>query len=209
MLVRAGAVYGTLAAVAAPAVLAAVGPASGGGTATRLVDRTLLCGPVAEGFPDPSAFLDMTAVPRTGKGSPLVGAFAEPSGKQEVSAQARTGPDDRGLGTGYASFSRYSCSTATLRIPLTGSGLRRELTDRSVTFRCEVPRRILLRIRAEFTRPASLKTFRNSWVAKGRVSKGQLAVATYRGRKPIAFASVDDRTGRASLFTAPSRCNEP
>jgi hypothetical protein len=209
VLVRAGAVYGALAGVAALAVLAAVGPAAGGGTATRLVDRTLLCKPVAEGFPDPSAFLDLTAVPKTGKGSPLVAAFAEPSGKEEVSAQARTGPDDRGLGTGYASFSRYSCSTATVRIPLTASGLRRELTDRSVTFRCLVPGRILLRLRAEFARPAALKTFRNSWLAKGHVSKGQLAVATYKGRKPIAFASVDDRTGKPSLFTAPSRCNEP
>jgi hypothetical protein len=35
---------------------------------------------------------------------------------------------------------------------------------------------------------------------------GYIAVATLRGRKPIAFLSVHDATGKARLFVARSRC---
>jgi hypothetical protein len=43
-------------------------------------------------------------------------------------------------------------------------------------------------------------------VANGRIDAVYLAVATLPGRKPLAFASVNDATGKARIFVARSGC---
>ncbi len=68
---------------------------------------------------------------------------------------------------------------------------------------------VLMRIRAEFRRPTTFTRDRETpWLrrARGRIATAQLAITTLRGRKPIAFASVDGATGKARIFVAPARC---
>jgi hypothetical protein len=43
-------------------------------------------------------------------------------------------------------------------------------------------------------------------LAKGPIVTGYLAVTTLRGRKPLAFGSVNAASGKARLFVASSRC---
>lgn len=72
-----------------------------------------------------------------------------------------------------------------------------------------MPAAVLVRIRAVFRRPAALFLDLRSpslLVAKGTIEKGYLVVTTIRGRKPIAFASVTRRTGKARLFLDSRRC---
>jgi hypothetical protein len=42
--------------------------------------------------------------------------------------------------------------------------------------------------------------------ARGDMRVAYIAVATLRGRKPIAFLSVHDASGKARIFGDPSRC---
>ena len=68
-----------------------------------------------------------------------------------------------------------------------------------------------MRVRANFKRPTGFARdprYTASLIfAKGQIARGYLAVTTLRGRKPIAFASVNDATGTARLFVAPSDCS--
>jgi hypothetical protein len=67
-----------------------------------------------------------------------------------------------------------------------------------------------MRVRANFKRPTGFardQRFTPSLIfAKGPIATGYLAIATANGRKPLAFASVNDASGKARLFVAPSRC---
>jgi hypothetical protein len=77
------------------------------------------------------------------------------------------------------------------------------------SYRCDVPSRILLRVRAEFQRPAGFVQDPGTpaaILARGQIATSYLAITTLRGRKPVAFASVNDATGKARIFTARSRC---
>jgi hypothetical protein len=76
-------------------------------------------------------------------------------------------------------------------------------------YKCDVPATVLIRIRASFARPTRFvrdARFPSTDVARGQISTGYLAVTTLRGRRPIVFASVNDASGKARLFVAPSRC---
>jgi hypothetical protein len=67
----------------------------------------------------------------------------------------------------------------------------------------------LLRVHAEFQRTTGFFATPNTQVvivARGQITTGYLAITTLRGRLPVAFTSVNDATGKARIFTAPSRC---
>jgi hypothetical protein len=81
---------------------------------------------------------------------------------------------------------------------------------RPTSYQCDVPTRVLIRVRADFKRPTgfSRDPLSPSLIfARGQIATGYLAIATLRGRKPLAFASVNDATGRARLLVAPSDCS--
>jgi hypothetical protein len=199
-------------AAAAIGVVLAAGVASGAESASRIVDRTVLCRPLGEGFPDAIRIVSVWASPfSSASRSPVVNMWGRGARESQVTAGLRTGPGpQRHQPTGALWLNRTRCTRTTLRVPLTSSGLEGGPTGSSARgYDCNVPATVLIRVRAVFRRPTALARdprFRFQSVARGRISTGYLAVTTVRGRKPIAFASVDDATGKARLFVAPSRC---
>jgi hypothetical protein len=67
-----------------------------------------------------------------------------------------------------------------------------------------------MRVRANFKRPTGFARDQRFTpaltLAKGSITTAHLAVTTVRGRKPVAFATVNDASGEARLFVARSRC---
>jgi hypothetical protein len=119
-----------------------------------------------------------------------------------VSALARTGPGQTG-GSGQVSISRARCVRTTVRAPLTANGLTGGETESGDHRVCEVPATILVRIRAVFAQPVEVAT--GPTLAKGRIEAALLAVAT-KTKAPLVFATLDDASGQAAVFTSPSRC---
>jgi hypothetical protein len=191
------------------AALAAAAPVTSSGSATRIVDRTLICPMVGVGYPESIRVLYVSAAgfqpaheyaPRTslrngGGGGPAVGAGVQ------------TGP---GPGhTGLAWLNRTGCAPTKLRVSLSSNRLKAGATERA-EYGCDVPAKVVIRVRAVFERPTAFTVdprIPHYTLARGDIATGYLAVATVRGRKPIFFGSVHDATGKARLFVAPSRCN--
>jgi hypothetical protein len=196
------------------AMMAVLALVSAGGTvagmqASRIVDRTVVCQMPGEGFPDSTRFMSVAAMRgnRRSGAFPLMNVGNGPSG--QLRALVTTGPVGR-YRTGSVVLNRTECATTDLRIPLTAKGLRGGLVKpHSASYRCDVPVRVLIRVRAEFTRPTGFTSDPQSpfaIFARGRIMTAYLAVTTVRGRKPLAFMSVHDATGRARVFISPSSC---
>jgi hypothetical protein len=186
----------------------AAGMASGAARpASRIVDRTVLCRTSGEGYPDPARYLAVQASPRLGSQSPSASVYNGPSGAGVVRADITTGPY-YGSETGSVTLSRFRCGRASLAILLSSKRLRGRKTTLGDRYTCEVPDTIFIRVRAVFRNPVTLSPAadaRHLNLAKGRILTGSLAVTT-KSKSPIAFVSVDDATGQASIFVAPSRC---
>jgi hypothetical protein len=197
-----------LAALVVAAALAGVASASD--HASRVVDRTVLCKTSGEGFPDPLRFLAVHATPRLGDRSPDAGVYNGPSGvAQGVHATVRTGPPFApNPGTGAAVLSRVSCGQTSLKIPLSSKGLRGGATILGDRWKCEVPATIVIRLRAVFRNPVTFSPSKDARYlnhAEGRIRTGAIMVTT-KNKAPIALVSVDDATGKASIWVSPTRC---
>jgi len=173
--------------------LSAVPMGNSAESASRIVDRTLVCPMGGSGYPDPARFLEIQARPRLGDNSPNAGVYNVP----DVVADLKTGPDF-GHGTGHVRLK--GCTTSRLRLPLSSQGLKGGPTALGDRQTCEVPARVLIRVRAVFRRPVALRRQEDTFTATGRIATGYLAVATLPGRKSLAFASVNDATGKAQIF---------
>jgi hypothetical protein len=103
-----------------------------------------------------------------------------------------------------------SCTSVNRRLPLTARGLAGGAASRVETrYECVTPARIVVRVRAVFAAPSSLR--RNprtgSVTAQGTVKRSYVAARTLRGR-PLVFASMrQSRTTR--LFMVPSCVKDP
>jgi hypothetical protein len=200
----------SLVGAVATLALLAVSVGSGAETAARIVDRTVVCQMPGEGFPDSTRFMSVSASPRHQRTNspPAMGASNGPSFELRVSVT--TGPSGR-QATGSVVLNREQCATTRLRVPFSIRGLRGGPTTRFVdaSYRCDVPAKVLIRVRADFKRPTGFSRdprFAASLIfAKGQIATAYLSIATLPGRKPLAFASVNDTTGKARLFVA-SRC---
>jgi hypothetical protein len=191
---------------------------SGAEWASHIIDRTVVCRTAGMGFPEAVRFMNVSAEPSQqlgGAPAPPWLFVGNPSGGGDagVSASIRTGPYGNDA-SGYISLSRTRCTRTNVRIPLTGSGLRGGPTQPfGDNYRCDLPAMVLIRVRADFRRPAVLRPDPRSplvSVARGQITTGYLAVATQQGRKPIVFASAHDGSGKVRLFISPSRCrSEP
>jgi hypothetical protein len=193
----------------APCIAAAVASAAPQ-QASRIVDRTVLCKTSGEGFPDPLRFLNVHATPRLGYGSPNASVGNGPSGvAQGVNASVRTGPPFApDPGTGAAVLSRVSCGRTSMKIPLSSKGLRGGPTTLGDRSKCEVPATIVIRLRAVFRNPVTFSPSKDARYlnhAEGRIRTGAIMVTT-KSRAPIALVSVDDATGKASIWVSPTRC---
>lgn len=196
-------------AVAVIGTLLSAGIASGAGSASRVIDRTLVCRATGEGFPDPIRILGLSVGPGVATRPPLVNAW-NGTGPEGIAAGFATRREAGRTTTGRLWFSRMSCTASSRRVSLSSTGLRGgQAPPFGVSYRCEIPAQLLLRVRAVFTRAVTLAPDPRSpyvLLAKGTISSGQLAVTTVRG-DPIAFTSADDATGKIRIFTSASRCN--
>ena len=181
-------------------------------TATKIVDRTLRCTTGIQG------------------GAPVIlvntrSAYGDGGGKLEWFAQAfivaagqavptRPGfqptlagmtagwPPPKGFKSGAVSFHNRRCTATREQVGFSRRGLfggpAAQLGD---DYQCRVPRTMLVRVRAEFTKPVALRLLDNGtyYAADGRIAQGQIAVQTLQ-RKPILYADVTD-SGRARIFT--------
>lgn len=196
-------------AAAAILALAGVGVATGSAASPpRVADRTVVCRTAGEGYPNPVRHITVRASPRLGSQSPAAAVSNGPSGPGGVRADVRTGPYF-GSETGSVVLSRFRCARTTLGVPLSSRPLRGGPTELGDSSTCEVPTTILIRIRAVFRNPVTFSPApdaRDLWIANGRITTASIAVTTVQKQRPIAFASVDDEPGKATLFVAPSRC---
>jgi hypothetical protein len=197
---------GLSASVVVGVFVAAAPAASDSGT--RVIDRTLLCQMPGEGYPDSTRFMAVSALAgnRRRDAPPIISANNGPS--LEVRATVTTRRSGR-LATGAVVINREQCAATSDRVRLSVRGLKRARSAPRSSYRCDVPRTVLIRVRAMFKRPtgfAADERFGPSVLfAKGPIATAYLAVTTVR-RKPLAFASVNDASGRARLFVELSRC---
>jgi hypothetical protein len=171
-------------------------------SASRIIDRTSVCQMPGEGFPDATRFMSVSAQP----GPPWISVTNGPSFELRASVRTRAGGRKT---TGSVSLSRTECTPTRVRVPLSTSGLREGRAAPGRSYRCDVPSIVLIRVRATFIRPTgfSRDPLSPSVVrARGRVATGYLSVTLPGGRRPLAFASVNDGSGGARLLVAPSRC---
>jgi hypothetical protein len=183
-------------------------------SASRIIDRTVVCKTTGTGFPDAVRLITASATPRL----PDTNAFptagvtnGDETGGPLVGAGVRTGRAAIGTGstTGEVRISDESagrCTQTRIRVPLASKGLRGgpagEVGD---AYKCNVPAKVVIRVRAVFRRPTSFRPDArfNQVVARGDIRVGYLVVATLRGRRPLAFISLHDASGTARIFAAP------
>lgn len=166
--------------------------------ASRVVDRTVRCKMWGTGYPDPLRVLALAA--EQGHAQATNG----PQGSARyVAAQIATDVDGRG----QVVLSRVACARASEPIKLSAQGLRSGETDFGNKWRCPVAATVVIRIRAVFTRPVTLRPAVDApylSIATGTVVEGALAVETKSGKR-LAFASVDKR-GHATISVARPPC---
>jgi hypothetical protein len=183
----------------------------------RIIDRTLVCRMSGIGYPDAVRFMHVGAnqyQPATDS-SPSINVGNGTPAVPGASASVRTGSagDGSQTTTGELALTRAAtkqCATTRLRIPLSSRRLRAAPSDRfSTDYRCDVPARVLIRVRAVFKRPTVFSVnprYPDVEAAKGGIINGYIAVATLQARKALVFASVNDASRKARLFVARSEC---
>lgn len=208
-----------MAGLVAVSLGAALQGASGTATAAtpaRVVDRTFICRNVGIGFPDAVRYLSVATGPYD-PGFDVAPQMSVGNGTQGTAmwgAYVRTGPAGRQneSPTGQVTLPRIAagrCVSTRLRVRLSSRGLRGGAVSDRKLYRCDVPAKVLVRVRAILKRPTAFRTdprFPEQEDAKANIKIGYLAVSTLRGRNPIAFASVQDAGGKARLFVARSGC---
>lgn len=185
--------------------LVAAGMASGAGSASRVVERTLVCNvPGQDTFPDPTRVVSASAVPQRKNWSASISAFTlDSTDDADFAAGLTTGPVPRNP-TGYLAWSRAPrCTRSSEHVPLSSAGLQSWSTLSAKIVECDTPGKVLIHLRAVFTRPVTigLDARTNQVTAKGNITNGRLAVATLKGKR-LVYASADGSTGQVKLFTA-------
>lgn len=199
--------------------LLAASVGSGAESASRIIDRTIVCRMIGQGFPDAVRFIGASARPYDAANdvSPSVGlGNSAGHGGSSVGAGMVTGPRGAGVSrtaSGEVSLTRTTgtrCTATKLRIPLSRAALQGGLTSQTGDYyRCDVPRKVLIRVRAVFKRPTVFRVDPREphmEQARGDIDVGSIAVATLPSRNSILLLSVHDATGLARIFFAPSHC---
>ena len=199
-----------LATAGAAAVQAAV--ASGADrSATRVVDRTLVCTTGYSGGARVAYIRAQTAYGQGARLDWLAGVYVSTPGNPDPThrnyrpslAGVNAGwPPPPRLKSGGLGFENRLCVASKKRIPLTRQGLVGGVaSETGDDYTCVIPKRVLIRVRAVFRAPVELSpTSRGRYSsAEGRIDHGELAVASLAG-KPLVYGDVRD-AGRARLFT--------
>lgn len=184
-------------------------------SASRIIDRTISCPVVVQAG---ARQIEVSA--KSGTRSPdsprrwefLASASVVDEGVSRSATLADVsagGPRTPGPGSGDPPLgvNNTRCTTSNVRVPLSNaglSGLRAPQTGEQ--FSCDVPRRVLVRVRGVFERPTQLRRTRlygrQELRAQGVVEEGAITVRTTAGRR-IALLRVVG-SGRATLFVGPT-----
>ena len=186
---------------------AGAGVATSAETASRIVDRTLLCRMTGVGYPDPARILTVGAATY----NPGTSDF--PSGINVANGAAGSGTGVA-VGTGikrqpyksYLSHTRATCSVSKVRVPLSRRTLSGGAVQFSTGYKCEAPARVLIRAQAIFEGPP--RSFPDGSARGGDLLHGYIAVTTYPDRKPISFSSLNGSSHAAKIFVSQSLCQE-
>jgi hypothetical protein len=160
--------------------------------AERVVDRTFAC---QAGYVGGLYQVDVTSMLST-----------DPSSKLRASSSVTQGLHQT-LGhmtTDGVTVHRGLCAPSRARVALTTKGLRGgAVPPLGIESTCETPRRVLLRVRAVFTRPVTTQVSKQfgfpQFQAIGRIHQAAIGIGT-PGGKTIAYTSVTGAE-KARLFT--------
>ncbi len=180
-------------------------------TASKLVDRTLVCTTGVHGgarviyLRAQTAFgegkqLDWLAQATVaGVGQPLP---TKPNYRPTLAGMTAGWPVAPPLTSGGVGFDAVRCTSARSRAPLSSRGLVGGAAGQfGDEYSCVVPKSIVIRIRATFRAPVAFELRRGYYSADERVVRGQLAVTTRTG-KLLVYADVAEAGGKARLFTS-------
>jgi hypothetical protein len=177
--------------------------------ASRVIDRTFACRPDfgnLDVVASPRGAQEVIGGPFTSSGYARVTSGRHGDPLSDLVVAARPGfrmPSIRFPGAVYASSQRCVPSRATVSLTLTG--LPGPPTMFLSQGDCTVARRVLVRVRALLTAPATWGSVDAAFVgARGRLLEAELAVRDQRTRKQLALVRVG-RTGKTKLWTS-SRC---
>jgi hypothetical protein len=201
---------GLLATAALAAVALVVQPVGASTSVSKLVDRTVTC---TTGIQGGARVIYLRAQAAFGEGQKLewlaqatVSAAGQPvpsrpNYRPTLAGMTAGWPAPPPLTSGGVGFHGARCVATRSRVALSSRGLvggpASQLGDE---YTCVGPRSMLVRIRAAFRSPVELKLRRGYYSADGRVTRGQIAVATLAG-KPLVYAEVAE-SGTARLFTS-------
>jgi len=186
--------------------LVAAAAASGAGTASRVVERTLLCTvPQQDTFPDPTRTISVTATPKRGKWAASTSVFTlNTEDDAQFAVGMTTGSTPRNP-LGYLAWTRAPrCGPSSKRVPFSTRGLQGGATQFAKQYECDVPAQVVVHVRAVFTKPVTVgldARVPSQLFAKGNIASGQLVVATPGGKR-LAYGSADGATGKVKLFAA-------
>jgi hypothetical protein len=202
-----------------PRALAYQPTATSGGAAARIIDRTLRCVlsesggipkvevSVAAGLRQNTRFQRMAQATFTTFDQTQFGE----DHYLQVAGFTAGWPPPQGIRSGGLSISLERCTPTVGRPALTSRGLVGGPVDAfEDKYECFPPKTILIRMRAVFRRPTSLRIDRRgerSLAANARITKGSIVAQTQRGKR-IAYAEVFE-SGKARLFTAPDCVPDP
>ena len=174
---------------------------------TRLVDRTYAC--TTEDFGGGYRRGDLDAHPRLPNGVPAGVRFV--AGREEgaaaVGADAAGGFGQRSGGV-YVTTAR--CRLTRLRVALSPAGLEGGHTAVATSYECELPRRIVVRVRAVLRSAGRWHPIEGSNGVHGvqvDVREAALAVRRLAAPKPFAFAAFDARS-RTRAYASSRVCTE-
>lgn len=190
------------ATLAAAALASALSAPTSAGTPARVIDRTFICkttphsgirGIEVRSYPDhtadpPRYYLTV----QNGFAGPAVAA------RDASLALAHTG--------GLRVHAKLCRAAPAARVPLRAGGLTGGATPLGEEWECELPGRVLVRVRATLARPDRwLRRTPTYAGVNAKVTSASVAVWSLALRKPIAFSSIDSKAG-ASVFVEPTRC---
>jgi hypothetical protein len=106
----------------------------------------------------------------------------------------------RAVAYGTLALNRRVCRSVSTRIPLSSAGLTGgQAGQLGEIFDCGVPRRVLVRVRAVFSSPTTLKGHDAFLLTTTPAQEARFAVRTQMG-KPLAYVTVA-ASGRSTLHT--------
>lgn len=205
----------TVAALTADAAAVATSVASASPDAVRVVDRTIECSTGYHGGARVTFALAQTAYGPRWKWLP----YADVGGRDILAyASIAAGSPAPSAGQTTAATTRSvavdsrRCNVSNAEVALSSRGLRGGQASQfqhSDEYECSAPSRILIRLRAEFARPATFRAqplyqarYYTTTTSAVAAKKAALAVTTMNGN-PLVYATVVE-TGKATLFTAPN-----